>query len=164
MKKNHGILLSVLVFGVILSILPIFPVLTLQNVDTGKRLVHISFKGEKEFAVSFTHSVNKTPVTEFYMIQNKKIVLIQAEYYSFGAGMPEMAEYPGASLEIFDGTLRLTGLNLPVSNLIYRVGTVAEHQLLINHQKIALQELSPIQTGIQFSYEKIGLLRYIFSR
>ena len=164
MKKKRGILLSVLVFGVILSILPIFPVLTLQNVDTGKRLVQIPFKGEKEFAVSFLHSVNKTPVTEYYYIEGGRMILSYAEYSSFGAGMPEIADLPGSTMEIAGGILRLGGLNQHIPNLVYRVGTVANHQLYMNGKWIELQKIAPTQAGIQFSFEKIGFLRYISTK
>ena len=62
MKKIIVVLLSLLLFITI----PIFPRLVLKSVkDNNKYIYHLE---KKEFIISYTHSVNKGRVRDYYII------------------------------------------------------------------------------------------------
>ena len=46
------------------------------------------FDDKKEFSIQFIHSVNNSPVIDYYTIDdNNNIIITQTTYYDFGAGV-----------------------------------------------------------------------------
>ena len=84
------------------------------------------------FYIEFIHSVNKSPVKEYYKInEEKKIILYKSIYYNFGAGV-ETNTYGDQKFEFGkDGSLIFYDLNIEFNELNYIVGTVYDHILYI---------------------------------
>ena len=97
-------------------------------------------KDRSEFAIEFIHSVNNSPVLEFFKIEDKKIKPAAVHFHSFGAGMPSELE-EGQQMEIDGDTVIITGFNKEYTELNYIIGTVSDHLLIINEERISLREL-----------------------
>ena len=84
------------------------------------------------FYIEFVHSVNKSPVKEYYKIdENKKIVLYKSVYYNFGAGV-ETNIYGDQKFEFGeDGSLIFYDLDISFNDLSYIVGTIYDHLLYV---------------------------------
>ena len=84
------------------------------------------------FYIEFIHSVNNSPVKEYYRIDNnKKIILYKSIYYNFGAGV-ETNIYENQKFEFGeDGSLIFYDLNISFDELNYIVGTVYDHILYV---------------------------------
>lgn len=134
------------------------PCLVLQN-EKGRVYASIPFDGEQEFAVSFIHSVNKTEVKEGYYIDNNgSIILDYCIYYGFGAGVA--TEVPeGGSLETLpDGSMLMSGFEMPIQHLSYVVGTVSDHILYINGEELSLSTLCGRNNTVRFSVKNKFIL------
>jgi len=126
------------------------PCLILKNGDTGKVIMTFPVKEKDEFSITFVHSVNKSPVTDVYQIQNGKIYVVRTVYYAFGAGVQTEIE-EGQKLEYGqDGSMTVSGFNRPMDNLSYIVGTVSDHTLQIGGEIFSLRELCGRNTTVKF--------------
>ena len=117
------------------------PGLILSDADTGRVFARIPLEDGAEFSVTFRHSVNKSDVTEIYERRGKEIWLTGCVYYGFGAGVAEVLE-PGWTLENGDnGEMIIGNIEMKMSDLTYIVGTVYDHILEINGERIVLNGL-----------------------
>ncbi len=129
--------------------------LTLTNPKTGDIYGRYLVKKGDTFSVGFVHSVNKSPLTDYYELRDDGIYVVKTVYYGFGAGVEsELGE--GETLEYGDdGSMIVTGFEKRIDNLGYIVGTVSDHILTINEKKeISLRDLCGRSARVHFSYEK----------
>lgn len=136
--------------------------LTLSNRDTGQIYSCYRMAEGDIFSIGFVHSVNKSPVIDYYEIRNKKIYVIQTKYYDFGAGVQTEIE-DGQKLSYGDdGSMIVSGFNKEMDDLVYCVGMVSDHTLTIGERKISLRDLCGRGSLVRFSYgfHPIKLLLY----
>ena len=116
--------------------------LTLEIADSvsgkvyGRRFV----EDNSEFAIEYTHSVNNSIVHEIFKVDGKTIYSRAVRFYSFGAGMQTELE-EGQQIARDGDALIITGLNRSFTELNYIVGTVSDHLLLINGERLSLRSL-----------------------
>mgnify|MGYP002625939278 CR=1 FL=1 len=127
--------------------------LVLLDPDTGRTYAGYPMDEGTAFSVSFVHSINKTPYYDLYEIRNGQIWVTGLKYYSFGAGVPEELD-PGWQLTLLpDGGMLVTGLDAPLDQIIYRVGTVYDHVLhLADGQEINLTALCGKNSRVELRY------------
>lgn len=129
------------------------PYLILRNGDTGKMYAAYPVNEGDEFSVTFVHSVNKSPVTDVYVIRGGAIFVTRTIYYSFGAGVQSQLE-PGQNLQYgVDGSMIVSGFARRLDNLSYIVGTVSDHTLSIGGESISLRELCGRNATVRFYCE-----------
>ena len=71
----------------------------LYNTETGKIYRSFSAPEGTEFAVTFVHSVNQSPVTDVFVVKNGKIYADRTIYAAFGAGV-ESTLSPGSPMTV----------------------------------------------------------------
>lgn len=139
-----GITAAVLIAAVILLISLTFSgtYLVLEDDETGEIYNKIPVKDLDEFEITFTHSVNKSPVIDIYQIRSGDIYLTGNIYYNFGAGVPTEI-YDGQSLTYGEnGEMIISDMDTLMPHLVYVIGTVTDYYLSVNDgEKICLQEL-----------------------
>ncbi|MBQ9538459.1 MAG: DUF1850 domain-containing protein [Treponema sp.] len=81
------------------------------------------------FVISYTHSVNKGQVSDLYSCKGSCIVLEGTSFISYGAGIPEPRESPGASFADTGSRYTISGMNRPMKELMMAVGLYARHSL-----------------------------------
>lgn len=131
--------------------------LTITN-EAGARLMAIPVLDGSRFAIRYTHSVAKTPVTDFFAIKENAIWLDKTVYHDFGAGLPHNPE-PGQTMAQRDGELIISGYNRKLPQFALRVGRVANHVLLIFKdssnenvaEEIRLDTLAPPGSALSFA-------------
>lgn len=129
--------------------------LTLRNASDGTLYGRYPVKVGDNFSIGFIHSVNKSPLTDFYEIKEDGIYVEKTVYYGFGAGVQtELSE--GETLTYgSDGSMIVSGFNKKMDDLTYFVGTVSDHTLTINNKEgISLRNLCGRNARVRFSYEK----------
>lgn len=128
--------------------------LTLQDGKTGKIYGEYKIKENQEFSVGFIHSVNQSPVTDFFTVKHGKIFVTKTIYFGFGAGVQTQIE-EGQTLSYGDdGSMIVTGFNKEIPRLSYIVGTVSDHILKINDKEISLRDLCGKNANICFRVSK----------
>ena len=127
------------------------PGLVLSEQDTGRVFARFPLQDGDSFSVTFRHSVNKSDVTEIYQRRGKEIWLTGCIYYGFGAGVAEVLE-PGWTLENGDnGEMIIGNIEMKMNDLTYIVGTVYDHILEINGERIVLNDLCGKNAKVHFS-------------
>ena len=96
-----------LIFAVSVFFRPL--TLELSDSETGRVYRIFAVKEGTEFSVSFVHSVNKSPVTDVFVIRDGKIYVDRTVYSAFGAGVQSTLE-PGQKLSYDDdGNMIVSG-------------------------------------------------------
>lgn len=156
MKKIIILLLSLLLF---ITIIPIFPRLVLESVkDNNNKYIFNLIK--KEFIISYTHSVNKGRVNDYYIIdENYNIILYKTTFVSYGAGIAEPEN--NENIIIKDDNIEINNINRVIKDFYLFVGIVAEHSITADDKEIMLKSLFKPQTNIKIKYIKISLIDLI---
>ncbi|WP_157152039.1 DUF1850 domain-containing protein [Brachyspira sp. SAP_772] len=158
MKKIIIVLLSLLLF-ITIFIIPIFPRLVLESVkdNNNKYIYHLE---KKEFVISYTHSVNKGRVRDYYIIdEDYNIVLNKTTFVSYGAGIAEPEN--NENIIIRDDNIEINNINRIIKDFYLFVGIIAEHSITIDDKEIMLKSLFKPQTNIKIKYIKVGLIDLI---
>ena len=110
-----------------------------------------------EFSITFIHSVNKSPVTDYFEIREDGIYGVKTVYYGFGAGVPTGLEEGQTLTYGEDGSMIISGFDLKMDSLIYRVGTVSDHILTLRDEsEISLRDLCGRNARVSFYFETNG--------
>ena len=141
----------VLLALIIILFIPIFPKLLINN-----KIFDIE---KKEFIISYTHSVNRGRVRDYYIIKSKYIILSKTRFMSYGAGIPE-PEKRQKFTETED-YIEISDINRKIDNLYLFVGTIANHKIEIDEKKIELKEIFKPQENIKIEYKILSIFEYI---
>jgi len=117
-------------------------VLEIRDSESGKVYGRWPLEENGEFSIEFIHSVNQSPVREFYGAENGVIRLRAVRFFSFGAGMK--SDLDGGLTFSRDGdAMVISGYTTTFKDneLNYIVGTVSDHLLFINGETISLRQL-----------------------
>ena len=174
MKKKIITLITIACFFIITGVSLFSPFLTVLSISSRKYkpLRFYSIQGyTKGFVISYTHSVNKGRVHDFYKpTQDKKLELYKTSFVSYGAGIPEPEETPGAVFTVTDDHYVISGINRIVPRLVMAVGLIAEHSITfdeafeVGQKEFYLTDFFEPQTSIIFEYKKVSFITYIFHR
>jgi hypothetical protein len=141
----------------ILFFMPSKTVVTVTNVQTRQPIVYLQLNEGEEFIIGFTHSVNKRQVYDYIRVDQENLLIVKSRYDAFGAGMPEVAP-AGAVLQIVDGILELSNINLPRREIGLFIGTIANHTLTVKGNTLVLADIVPPGTHLKFKITRISYL------
>lgn len=166
-SKNKFIILALLIllFIIILAGLPFVKVLSIYNRKNPSERYFIKTDSVEGFEISYTHSVNKGRVHDFYDIKSDKgLVLNSTRFVSYGAGIPEPEETEGALFTVTEDGYIISNLQRKVPKLTMAVGIIANHGLTIDGTYYTMTDLFVPQTSIIFEKKRVSLLNYIFHK
>lgn len=142
---------------------PILNRFTMADESSGHIIFQDKAEKYKEFYISFTHSVNRTPVNEYYRISGDKLILEKGDFYSYGAGMPEAGEYGSSKPVVAGGVVQINNINKEFKKVTYFAGTFANHNLNAKGTKIFFTELVKPQTPVTIEVKKISVITILMS-
>lgn len=101
------------------------------------------------FSTRFLHSVQKTPVEEFFTVDEARqgFVLVRTHYQSFGVGLPFLAA--DGTFQSEDGAFSMTDMDRPIPRLDLRPGTGTNLTLTVGDTTYPLSTLVPPGTLIR---------------
>jgi len=126
--------------------------LIIRDTVTGMVYGRWSMEDPAGFAIEFIHSVNLSPVREFFQIEGSLIRLASVRFYTFGAGIQTDLE-EGQTLSRDGDALVVSGYRTSFKELKYIIGTVSDHLLFINGECVSLRELCGRNAHITISFE-----------
>ncbi len=115
------------------------------------------------FVISYTHSVNKGRVHDFYDTDGGMLVLEKTAFVSYGAGIPEASETDGAQFSVTDDGYVITNLNRRLGRLVMAVGVIAEHSVTVGDKEVLLKTLFAPQASLLFEIKKVPLSAYLLA-
>jgi hypothetical protein len=161
--KIKVVYLIVIIIVITAVNMPILERFTITNEKSGHIVFQDRVENFKEFYISFIHSVNKTPVNEYYSISEGKLILKRATFYSYGAGMPEIGEYESDEPRIVNGQIQLDNINKRFDKFTYFAGTYANHSLNIDNTQILFSQFVKPQTPVTFEVKKISIITLLMA-
>ena len=169
-KKLLIIIISLIILlttGVVLFA-PYLNVLSVHNRKLKQQTFYSIDGYKKGFVISYTHSVNKGRVHDYYRhTKNDELELYKTSFVSYGAGIPEPEEMPGAVFTVKDNNYEISGINRVVPRLVMAVGLIAAHSITfdeaveVNQKEFFLTDFFEPQTSIVFEFKKVSLITYI---
>lgn len=115
--------------------------LVLKNAETGQTIARYPLSDSDIFSVTFVHSVNQSPITDYYKKgEGDSLTLFATKYHAYGAGIPE--SWPeDAHIETSPDGIYVSNLHISLPDVTYIVGTVSDHTLCIGGKTISLRDL-----------------------
>ena len=152
--------------GLVFCALCFFPAVSCLSLTNRKRPADraLSRAALQGFSISYTHSVNKGRVHDFYRCDGKTLLLWRTDFVSYGAGIPEAGESPGAVFSVTPEGYSISNMNRRLEKLVLAVGLVAEHSITTTHGERFLKELFAPQTSLIVEVKRVPLLPYLLAR
>lgn len=156
---RHRLVLLLLLAGTIPGAFcyPWSSILEISAVRSGQVLWCAPVRMGEEFVLSFIHSVNRRPVFDTLRAQGDHLVIVKSVFDAFGAGMPDVSTEEG-QLSVMPGGWLQWDVNRPVTEIILRVGEVADHTLTFRTEQFALADLAEPGTAIVFRVRTVSFL------
>lgn len=148
-------------------LLPAVRVLSISGRKNPDKVFYSAAAFKEGFIISYTHSVNKGRVHDFYRpAKDGSLELYKTQFVSYGAGIPEAEETPGAFFTVTPDGYFIENLHRFVPRLTMAVGIIANHTLAagrdFNGQKeYLLTAYFEPQTSIILEIKKVSLSEYI---
>ena len=133
---------------------PVTGLLVLEDPQDKTRYAGYEMTVGDGFSVGFIHSVNNSPVTDYFEIREDGIYGVKSKYYGFGAGVQTELEDGQTLTYGEDGSMIISGYEMKMNQLIYRAGTVSDHILTLpDGREISLRDLCGRSARVGFRFE-----------
>ena len=167
MNKKSIFLFTSIIFllGGVILFAPSKTVLAIYNRKNPDQKVYSAGGYRNGFIISYTHSVNKGRIHDYYKCDKKQggLVLQSMYFVSYGAGIPEPEEIPGATFTALDDSYIISDINRFVPRLVMAVGVIADHTFAVDEAdfiEIPLKDYFEPQTSLIFEIEKVSPVAY----
>ena len=125
--------------------------LVLSDPSTGHIYASYPVEDGDTFSVEFIHSVNKSPVRDYYQCRDGEIWNTRCVYYGFGAGVEEIL-LDGETLSYGDnGEMIVSGIDHRIDPMILVVGTISDHTLYLANETVSLRDLCGRSSKVLFT-------------
>ena len=165
-KKFSTFLILLIAAGGIFF-LPAVRVLSISGRKNPDKVFYSAAAFKEGFIISYTHSVNKGRVHDYYsFLPDRTLELYKTQFVSYGAGIPEPEETPGAFFTVTNDGYFIENLNRKVPRLVMAVGIVANHSIAAgsdfdsDKEKFFTDYFEP-QTSLILEYKKVSVFSYM---
>ncbi|MCR4440772.1 MAG: DUF1850 domain-containing protein [Peptococcaceae bacterium] len=133
--------IAVLILLLYLACRPSFLVFKIEDADSGKLMFSCGVEPGFEFYTMIRHSVQRTPVYEFYRVEpDGSLVVTKTSLQDLGWGMPSTLQGP---VTFTEGFMVMENINRRLNALFFRVSYLAEPRLMVKEKEITLDEFVP---------------------
>lgn len=141
--------------------IPLLPFFCVRQYDgSGRVLLPVGRPGRDSFVLSYTHSVNKGRVEDYFEIaDDRSLLLLKTRFVNYGAGMGEPDD--GGLFVSSDGYLEMRDLNRSMPKVVLAVGLIADHVIESGGKLYRLTDYFPPQRRIVLEYTRISVLDYL---
>ncbi|ELY50001.1 DUF1850 domain-containing protein [Natronorubrum bangense] len=137
------VLAVLLATAAVVAAVPSERTLVVTDADTGEQLLEQPVDEGTEVTLAYTHSVEKTPVEDIYVVDGTTLELDRMVFHSHGAGLPT-----AGGIEKTDDGFVLP-LNESYEEVVVAPRTVPGHELVVGekrHDLVALTDGSVVIT------------------
>ena len=106
--------------------------LILYNNELGNEIASFPIMANDYFYVKFTHSVNMSPVIDYYKFnKDNEIYVYKTVYYNYGAGVETELENNETLSYGPDGSMIIENIDKKIDPLTYYLSDIFDHKLSI---------------------------------
>lgn len=154
------IIVLVISLGIVTGILVVPVQSGFLVTDGNKNSFFFQPSQSKEVRITWRHSVELTPWTEIYVVNDDGELSLQSTVYkAYGAGTPDVE----GNVELLsDGFIEVTGIEraIPFYSLFYI--PVSHYSIEIAGKEFSLAGYVPDYTNVQIHYKKVRLYEWIW--
>lgn len=134
-------------------------ILEISNVTNHKSIYRHRFNPGESFAFKYIHSVQKTPVWEYYTLDRSGLVVLTAtKVKSVGYGMPKPKQ--GDSYAFKDDFFMVDNLNQPIKELLIRNTFIRPMEIFCADKILKLRDFADRGDLIRISGQKKTRIRF----
>lgn len=154
---RHGVIWLILIIGAVWAALFIpFRMNLVVEAGNHRILQCWDIHPGSEFVITYTHSVNKTPVDEYFRIrEDYTMVLTKTAFRSFGVGIPNEL-VAGEELRKFPDRMEIVNINRVIPQIVLAVGTVANHQIIVGGHRVKMTDFARPQQTVRIYIRKVS--------
>ena len=157
-SKLFFIIILFILFLIVLNI-PNIDVLEIKNIDKDEILFQEKIFPGYVFATKIKHSVQLTPVLEFFEIdENYHMLLTKTIVKDLGWGMPST---PEGDFSYQNGEMVIENINREISAFIFRVSYISKPELILMGRTYDLRFLVNDSDALEIKNKKISLVNRI---
>lgn len=113
------------------------PVLVVED-ESGEELLTVPVEENSTVVLSYTHSVEKTPVRDVYAVRDGGLTMTYTEFSSYGAGLPSTAPVERSG----NGSFIFRPPDRHYEEVWVATGRIAGHELVVDGERYDLVELA----------------------
>ncbi len=147
-----------LTFVVLIALVLLWPGECLVAECEGKRLFAWSIRTGEEFELTFTHSLNLSPITDVIEWTGSDLSVVKSVFKAFGAGVPVPADGIGTDIIYIDGHYELVGIDQHMQSVTILVQTVPNHQIAFRERKAYLLSLAGAGKSVTIAVRRVPLI------
>ncbi|MFP8957886.1 DUF1850 domain-containing protein [Natrialbaceae archaeon A-CW3] len=129
--------------------------LVVSDAETGDRLLEVDVDDGTEVSISYTHSVEKTPVEDVYVVDDDRLRMTKMVFQSHGAGLPS-----DETVERTDDGF-VVERNTPFETLRVTPGEIAGHELVVGDERYDLVERSNGSVAVSVEVDERNVLERV---
>jgi hypothetical protein len=142
MKRLHWTLAVAALLALTAGFIPLHGLEVRESGGTGKVVLLKRISPGDTFTLSFIHSVEKSPVTDYFRIDDDyRIILYQTEFGSLNTGLPAVVS-EGEVFERTDRGFRLSNLNRVLPEIHLQVSVAYGGSLAMDGTAVSLPALA----------------------
>ena len=152
------IIILFILFFIILNI-PNVRVLEIKNINKNEILFQEKVFPGYTFATKISHSVQLTPVLEFFKIdKNHNILLTKTIVKDLGWGMPST---PEGDFSYQNGEMVIENINRKIPSFIFRVSYISKPEFILRSRTYDLRFLVDDSNALKINSKKISIISRI---
>ncbi|GAB6100195.1 hypothetical protein JCM16358_20740 [Halanaerocella petrolearia] len=122
----------------------------IKEADSGQVVWQKSTTDKMRFAIEYIHSVERTPVWDYFQIKQDQIWLVGTKYESYGAGLPFLNKN---KYIIADDKFEIKEIDKKLDEIPLRVSDYARHKLIIGNKEYKLFKMVEPKSLVQIRVE-----------
>jgi len=137
-KKDAYIITFVLSIILVLYLSKYSYILIIEDAELGKNILAKKVKPGFEFATLIKHSVQKSPVYEYYCVEKDGTVTVtKTMLQDLGWGMPSTSDH---KVKFKNDYMIMSGIDRNLDVLIFRVNYIAKPKIIIDNSELDLRK------------------------
>ena len=124
----------------------------------GKRLFAWPIRAGEEFEITFTHSLNLSPITDVIAWTGSDLSVIKSKFKAFGAGVPVPADGIGTEIIHAGGHYELIGIDQHMQSLTILTQAVPNHQIALRGQSASLLSLAGAGKSVTIAVKRVPII------
>ena len=156
-RKRLKVLIAPLTAALIALIL-LWPGECLVAECEGKRLFAWPVRAGDEFELTFTHSLNLSPITDVIEWTGSDLSVVKSVFKAFGAGVPVPADGIGTNIVHTGEHYELVGIEAHMQSLTILVQTVPNHHIAFRGRGASLLSLAGAGKSVTIAVKRVPLI------